>query len=192
MRNNNNTKEKFIETASKLFQIKGYNATGLNEILKESNAPKGSLYYHFPNGKEQLALEAIRMSGEKIKNNLSKILDTYEDPIEGIIYNINNMAKIIDLKNKMEGMSISLLALEIYSTSDTLRNMCKEVFLGIEDIYIKKLVASGLKEEDAKKIAIIISSMTEGAITLSLTIGNGDSLRKVAEVVPVLINGFKK
>jgi TetR/AcrR family transcriptional repressor of lmrAB and yxaGH operons len=54
-----NTKEKFIETASRLFEIKGYNATGLNEILSESGAPKGSLYYHFPKGKEQLALEAV-------------------------------------------------------------------------------------------------------------------------------------
>jgi len=35
-----NTKEKFIETASRLFEIKGYNATGLNEILAESGAQR--------------------------------------------------------------------------------------------------------------------------------------------------------
>lgn len=65
MGNNSNTREKFIETASNLFEIKGYNATGLNEILQESGAPKGSLYYHFPNGKEEIALEAIKLAGKK-------------------------------------------------------------------------------------------------------------------------------
>ncbi|GAA3331467.1 hypothetical protein GCM10020331_088170 [Ectobacillus funiculus] len=41
------------------FQLQGYHATGLNQILTESETPKGSLYYHFPNGKEQLAIEAV-------------------------------------------------------------------------------------------------------------------------------------
>ena len=61
-----NTKENLIETAAKLFETKGYYATGLNEILAESGAPKGSLYYHFPKGKEQLALAAIYSEGEKV------------------------------------------------------------------------------------------------------------------------------
>ena len=77
MSNKVNTKEKFIETASRLFEIKGYNATGLNEILAESGAPKGSLYYHFPKGKEQLALESINLAGEKIKNKIKNTLDKY-------------------------------------------------------------------------------------------------------------------
>ena len=54
-----NTKDIFIDTASSLFANQGYHATGISEILKKSNAPKGSLYYYFPQGKEQLAQEAL-------------------------------------------------------------------------------------------------------------------------------------
>lgn len=48
-----------IATAERLFRIQGYTATGLIQILKESGAPKGSFYFHFPRGKTQLAEEAI-------------------------------------------------------------------------------------------------------------------------------------
>jgi len=48
-----------IETAERLFRTQGYTATGLNQILAESGAPKGSFYFHFPRGKAQLAEEAI-------------------------------------------------------------------------------------------------------------------------------------
>jgi TetR/AcrR family transcriptional repressor of lmrAB and yxaGH operons len=96
MSSKSNTKEKFIETASRLFEVKGYNATGLNEILAESGAPKGSLYYHFPKGKEQLALESINSAGEKIKLNLQRNLDSSENPVEAIIFNIERLGTIID------------------------------------------------------------------------------------------------
>ena len=48
-----------ITTAQRLFQVQGYTATGLTQILEESGAPKGSFYFHFPRGKAQLAEEAI-------------------------------------------------------------------------------------------------------------------------------------
>ena len=52
-----NTREKILTTAAFLFQKNGYHATGLNEIIKESSTPKGSLYYHFPDGKEEISCE---------------------------------------------------------------------------------------------------------------------------------------
>jgi len=96
MNNKINVKEKFIETASRLFQIKGYNATGLNEILAKSRAPKGSLYYHFPKVKEQLALESVILAGQKIITHVIDALDSIENPVEAIKLNIENIAMIID------------------------------------------------------------------------------------------------
>lgn len=86
MNNKTDSREKIIEAASKLFQIKGFNATGLNEILKESKSPKGSLYYYFPDGKEQLALEAIRLASKSILERLETTLNKYSDPIKAIKY----------------------------------------------------------------------------------------------------------
>lgn len=188
MRNNTNSKEKFIETAYKLFEVKGYNATGLNEILKESGAPKGSLYYHFPNGKEELALESIRLAGERITTNLRKNLDVFDNPIDAIVFNIDKLAEVLDTNKKMHDMSISLIALETYDSSEVLRTACEKVFETIENIYIEKLIDYGINENKAKDIAIFVSVATEGAITLSLTKRSGETLRRLGKQIRILAN----
>ena len=58
------TRERMLDTTGRLLQHQGYAATGLNQVVAESQAPKGSLYFHFPGGKEQLAAEALERSGQ--------------------------------------------------------------------------------------------------------------------------------
>ena len=49
------TREKILSTATRLFYFQEFHGTGLNQIIKESGAPKGPIYHFFPEGKEQLA-----------------------------------------------------------------------------------------------------------------------------------------
>jgi TetR/AcrR family transcriptional repressor of lmrAB and yxaGH operons len=182
------TKEKLIETASKLFEIKGYNATGLNEILTESGAPKGSLYHHFPKGKEQLALEAIISAGEKIKTKIQSALDGIENPVDAIVANIENVATIIDNEYKTKDMSIGLIALETYLTSEVLRRACEEVFTSLEHIYAEKLIKAGMDKDDAYELGSVIATMIEGGISYSLVKRSGKPLRLIAKQISKLIN----
>ena len=39
----------------------------LNEIVRRSGAPRGSLYFHFPGGKEELAAAAMERTGEQLQ-----------------------------------------------------------------------------------------------------------------------------
>lgn len=61
------TRDRLIDCADRLFRAKGYHGVGLTEILTAARAPKGSLYYAFPNGKADLALAvADRASAEML------------------------------------------------------------------------------------------------------------------------------
>ncbi len=188
MSNKINTKEKLIETASKLFEIKGYYATGLNEILAESGAPKGSLYYHFPKGKEQLALESIISEGEKIRFKIQNALDSIENPVDAIVANIENVATVIDNEYKTKDMSIGLIALETYLTSEVLRRACEEVFTSLENIYAEKLIKAGMNKDDAYNLGSVIATMVEGGIVYSLVKKSGKPLRLIAKQITKLIN----
>src|SRR5687768_11075928 len=74
------SRERLIDTAAQLMWQQGYHATGLNQIVQESGAPKGSLYFHFPGGKEQLCVEALKTAGRRITEGLEKSFVRTTDP----------------------------------------------------------------------------------------------------------------
>jgi len=53
------TRDRLIAAAIELFQARGYHGVGVNDVLAAAEAPKGSLYHHFPGGKAELAIAAI-------------------------------------------------------------------------------------------------------------------------------------
>jgi AcrR family transcriptional regulator len=59
MARTSDARDKALATAETLFRSQGFAATGLAQIIGESGAPKGSFYFHFPGGKDQLAAEII-------------------------------------------------------------------------------------------------------------------------------------
>lgn len=190
MNSKTNSKEKILLTASKLFQIKGYNATGLNEILKESGAPKGSLYYYFPNGKEELALAAIKLSSEAIITRLKITLDEHKNPIEAIQCLIQNIISDLEKGDKLLDRSISLIALETYLSSDPLRKACCESFAALQDTYIQKLIESGISKDTAKELGKFIQVSIEGAITVAVTENNSSALLTVSNQIEILLNSY--
>lgn len=190
MNSKTNSKEKILKAASKLFQVKGYNATGLNEILKESGAPKGSLYYYFPNGKEELALAAIKLSSESINNRLKITLDEHKDPIEAIQCLIKNIIQDLEKGNKLLDMSISLIALETYLLSEQLRKTCCEAFACLQKIYTEKLIKSGISRNTAKELGKFIQISVEGAITVSVTENDSSALLTISKQIGILLNSY--
>ncbi|MBN9336033.1 TetR/AcrR family transcriptional regulator, partial [Devosia sp.] len=48
-----------------LLARKGLQGASFSQILEESGAPRGSLYHHFPGGKDELVLEAIVLAGDQ-------------------------------------------------------------------------------------------------------------------------------
>lgn len=59
MARTSDARNRALATAETLFRRQGFAATGLAQIIAESGAPKGSFYFHFPGGKDQLAAEII-------------------------------------------------------------------------------------------------------------------------------------
>ena len=184
----NNKKDLFIETASKLFSLKGYHATGLNEILKASKAPKGSLYYYFPNGKEELALEAIRFTIHDILEQLQNRFEGFSNPCEAIVFHINFLADLIETNQRTKYLSLCLVALETYDSSEILRNACDDAFQMMEKFYMKRLLGFGFDQITAEELAVAVSTIIEGGIIMSLTHKSGEPLRKIARQVACLLN----
>lgn len=183
-----NTKDIFIDTASSLFANQGYHATGISEILKKSNAPKGSLYYYFPQGKEQLAQEALQKTAEKISTEILDVLAKASTPLEGLQQHLIYIAQKIEKDLFQPNVSISLIALETFSSNEIIRLECERTFQQIQNIYKNSFLKMDLHEKYANFLAMTMVMLTEGAVTLSLTKKNTQPLHQLANNLPLLIN----
>src|SRR5438128_10790510 len=59
------SRTKMVRSAARLIRSRGVTATSFSEVLAASGAPRGSIYHHFQNGKEELAADAIRWTSER-------------------------------------------------------------------------------------------------------------------------------
>lgn len=185
------SREKILNAASRLFHMNGYHATGLSQILKESGAPKGSLYYHFPDGKEQLASEAIDVFKDIIAENIRDNIDLTKDPIEAFQEHFATIALKFDDVDKIMANAISipigLLALETALVNENLRLKCENTYLLWESIYEEKLIAYGYDTNRATYISSVLNSLVEGGITLCLTKHSSQPLLDIIELIPLLL-----
>lgn len=182
------TREKILTTAAFLFQKNGYHATGLNEIIKESATPKGSLYYHFPNGKEELAAATIKLMGNTIQHHIEEELAKNSDPVRAFKEFILDLARKLNEKDQENCFSIGLLALETVTISEPLRKVCIEVYTLWTDTYYQKLVKSGFSSEKATELSLVLQLMIEGAITISLIRNDTTMMIAAAEKISILLN----
>ncbi len=79
-------KSRIIDTASRLFYKQGYNSTGINQVIKEAEVAKASLYQYFPS-KEDLLIEYLNVTSKVTNHQLDLIVSKFgnsKDKVLGI------------------------------------------------------------------------------------------------------------
>lgn len=107
-----NTKDRLIVTAAQLFQRSGYNGVGLAELLAEAQAPKGSLYHHFPKGKPDLALAAASWASDGMLSMIAAAFDDAADFRDGVTTLCHKIAKLFDTSAQWETCPIAATLFE--------------------------------------------------------------------------------
>lgn len=181
------TREEMIKSMAYLLQRNGYAGTSINDIIQHSKSPRGSLYYHFPKGKEQLAIEAIKQTKRNVTTFIKENLSKYDDASESIKYFILDSARRFEENNYFQGVPITALVLETASTSDALREACLEVFEAWNKEFTNKLLLNGYSESDAKILGETINLMIQGGLVMSLARKNADALKAVSTNASLLI-----
>lgn len=174
------TREKIILTACSLLEKQGYPATSLDEIVKESGTPKGSLYYYFPEGKEQIVSEAVLFAGKVLVERMRGELAKYENPLQALYEYVLRLASKVEEKNYAAGNPLTIVAVEAAGSSDRISQACLEVYTQIQSVLQEKLISCGMPEAEAAERARLMLASLEGGIILSRVHRTADPLRALA------------
>lgn len=78
------TRARIVTAMSELMRRQGHSAAGVKQLGAAAGAPMGSIYHHFPEGKHQVAAEALRTTGAAYIQLLPLLMDPYDDLREAV------------------------------------------------------------------------------------------------------------
>ena len=161
------TKDRIVETTAALFRRHGYTGTGMKQIVQAANAPFGSVYHHFPGGKEQLGEEVIRRAGAMYGELFAEIARQADGPLEYVRDVFDGAAETLVESGYEDACPIETVALEVASTNEPLRLATAEVFQSWLDGWATYLERrAGIEPERARTLAFALLGAMEGAFVL--------------------------
>jgi TetR/AcrR family transcriptional repressor of lmrAB and yxaGH operons len=181
------TRRKLVDATAALLRRQGYHATGLSDIVAESGAPRGSLYFYFPGGKDELARAALLASSAEWRARIAAATRGARDLGEAIDATVALLADDLEASGWDNGCPVAAVALE--STSELVRATVREHFESWLDIVAAQLVAAGAAKAAARQVAMVALSSLEGALLLARVTRSRAPLVAVGQALRALVAG---
>jgi AcrR family transcriptional regulator len=175
------TRERILDTTAELFRRYGYTGTGIKQIVAEANAPFGSVYHHFPGGKEELGEEVIRRAGQMYQELVEAVIDDAPNMTRGVRDAYIGAAEVLRATDYADACPIETVALEVASTNDRLRRATADVFESWIESATERLVAEGIRRPQARELAIWFVAALEGAFVLCRAMQSTEPLEILAK-----------
>jgi TetR/AcrR family transcriptional regulator, lmrAB and yxaGH operons repressor len=177
-----------IDSAATLFRRQGYAATGLNQILDDAGARPGSLYHHFPRGKQQLAAAVVDAAGSDIERLLRRFLATGR-PVADIVDRWVELLAAGLAGDQRDGCPIEPIATESVNASRLVREASARAFNGWCAAIEERLRSDGWAAVEAQRVALAVISLIEGALILSRISGDAAALEAAKPAARTLLRG---
>ena len=181
------TRGRLIAAAARLFQEKGYAATGLSEILTVAGAPKGSLYHFFPGGKSDLASAAMIAAGEAITAELHRCMKRSDTAAQAVQAYADQLAMWLEQSQFLRGCPVATVALEEAPGDTPVANAARDALVGAQETLAAFLSDNGLDPQRAGELATHTMAALEGALILARITKDASPVRCVSRQVAALI-----
>jgi TetR/AcrR family transcriptional repressor of lmrAB and yxaGH operons len=161
------TRTRMIETTGRLLQHRGYHGTSLNDILEASAAPRGSLYFHFPGGKDQLAIEATRAAVDEATQALKQMLAEAKTPAAGVRAYAEAAAELMRKSDYTFGCPVAPVIMDASGGVSGLADLCRGAFEEWTDMIAAACIAAGMPRQRAAPLALLAVTAMEGALLVA-------------------------
>ncbi len=160
------TRERLVRTTSRLLRKQGYGATGLNQVMAEAEAPKGSMYFHFPGGKEELAATAIDLYAERVTRRLDDGVAAADTVAEAVASFFDEYITHFERTDFSEGCAVATVALDASAAHEGLAAATGRALHTWTDRFAAALEAEGRTPAEAHGLATLVVAAIEGAIVM--------------------------
>jgi len=179
-------RERMVLAAASLHSERGLSGTSFSEVLERSGAPRGSIYHHFPEGKDALAAEAV----ELVARHLLALLRQRDasTPKQVMRRFVEAWRAVLARSGCQAGCAIAAVAHERLE-HPALGERAAAVFVAWEHELQAALHAAGLSKARARSAAALALAAVEGALILCRARGELGPLDAVDEALAAFVSG---
>jgi TetR/AcrR family transcriptional regulator, lmrAB and yxaGH operons repressor len=153
-----------VRSAASLIRTRGMTATSFSEVIEDSGAPRGSIYHHFPQGKDQLAEDAIKWTSGRV---LAHQRECPATTAEGVLdWFIDMWRQTVVASGGAAGCVVAGVAVDTMPDAEALMAVVRSTFQSWVDLLAEQLKATGIPPDRARAIAIATLAGMEGALIL--------------------------
>ena len=182
------SRSRMINAAAELFRQRGYHATTFSDVVHESGAPRGSTYFHFPGGKQELAREAIARAGDEVEELVDEAARHADDPGSLVRALAQILAGRFERSGYQSGCAIATMVLELAPGDEDFSADFDRVFARWRAALVAQFVPLGITPDRAEVLAGQTISTLEGALVLSRA---ARSIEPLKTTVEALISGIE-
>ncbi len=154
---------RMIEGAVRLLARHGLQATSFSEVLELTGAPRGSIYHHFPGGKDQLINSAVDLAGARALEILDDKVGADAEEITAFF--LGAWREILSRSQFEAGCAV--LAVTVATDSRDVLNHAAAVFRAWRGRLAELFERAGLASQEAARFAATLIAASEGAVVLS-------------------------
>ncbi|HEX4753398.1 MAG TPA: TetR/AcrR family transcriptional regulator [Solirubrobacterales bacterium] len=173
------TRDRILFATAELFRRQGYHGTGLKQIVAEADAPFGSLYHHYPGGKQELGEQVIESAGAFFQALVTAVYDAESSTEDAVRAVFAGAAATLEATDYEDACPIAAVALEVASTDDRLRRATAAVFERWTEALTERL------GDRAKALAVIAA--LEGAFVLCRASRSTEAMHAAGEMAAALV-----
>jgi TetR/AcrR family transcriptional regulator, lmrAB and yxaGH operons repressor len=160
------TRSRILQAAYHLLRKRGYHASGLTDILELAQAPKGSMYHHFPGGKEELGVAVV----EIIIHDLLAIFSAPKQSSTAMVLKVAGKELLaVAARTKFEICAMLSSFVAEAQSSPKLALAVSQAYARMLDALKLRLMQDGMGKSDAEDLAKIVIALLEGGSLLSQT-----------------------
>jgi AcrR family transcriptional regulator len=157
------TRQRMVAGAARLLARRGLQATSFSEVLEETGTPRGSLYHHFPEGKNELVKAALDLVAGRMEAALARKKGAPATEIVELF--LEGWRSVLELSDFRSGCAV--LAVTVAADSPELFDSAAAIFRSWRTNLAALLVEGGLAQRHAKPFATLLLAASEGAVVLS-------------------------
>ena len=155
------SRERMLEAAIALMRESGLSGAGINEVVRLSGAPKGSVYHFFPQGKQQLVAEALALYSGRVQAFIEEALTRGQQPADKLEALFEAFARRVEAGGFQRSCAAGAVCLDLDGGLEDLRRVLGGAFSEWIALIARHLPLADA--EQAQSLARLVLTTIEGA-----------------------------